>query len=195
MAVFSDERFILGIVVLGLILIMTAFVVVIIKVIKDIKLSKENNKYINFSKFMKAKGFEEMQDLLYSNTKKIEKLYATNVSLEDRIMRIEKNLAQCIQKVAILRYNAFEDTGSNQSYSIALLDYYNDGVVLSSIYSREGSVTFSKPVLGGKSAYTLSKEEADAIDQAVSIKTQPIEGVRIIEKSVGKNDEIYGEML
>ena len=184
MAVFTDERFIAGIVILGMILIVTVFVVVIIKFLKDIKLSKENNKYLSFSKFMKEKGFEEMQDILYSNTKKIEKLYATNVALEDRIMKIEKNLAQCIQKVAILRYNAFEDTGSNQSYSIALLDYYNDGVVLSSIYSREGSVTFSKPVLGGKSSYTLSAEEASVIEQAVSIKTQPIEGVKVIEKII-----------
>ena len=79
-------------------------------------------------------------------------------------------MTKCIQKVGIVRYNAFKDTGSDLSFALALLDENNDGVVLNGIYSREMSNIYAKPVKNGKSSYTISEEEQQAINDAIKIE-------------------------
>jgi hypothetical protein len=71
-----------------------------------------------------------------------------------------------IQKVGVVRFNPFEDVGGNQSFSIALLDGKDDGVVITSLYLKEGNRVFAKPIKGGKSDFNLSKEEIEAINLA-----------------------------
>ena len=67
----------------------------------------------------------------------------------------------------MVRYNAFSDTGSDLSFTLALLDEQNNGVVLNGIYSREMSNIYAKPITNGNSTYTLSEEERQAIDKAI----------------------------
>ncbi len=68
-----------------------------------------------------------------------------------------------LQRVGVVRFNPFSDTGGDQSFSIALLDAHGDGVVLSSLFSRAATRVFAKPVQNGQSKYTLSDEEVQAI--------------------------------
>jgi len=83
------------------------------------------------------------------------------LSLE--LQGIERNLQRAIQRVGLVRFNPFSDTGGDQSFSIALLDAHGDGIVLSSLFSRAETRIFAKPVQGGQSKYTLSDEEVQAI--------------------------------
>lgn len=83
---------------------------------------------------------------------------------------LEKRLDGCIQKVGIVRYNAYKDTSSDLSFAIALLDEQNNGVVLNGIYSREMSNIYAKPINNGKSNYTLTQEEQDAVFKAMNEK-------------------------
>ena len=80
---------------------------------------------------------------------------------------IDEDLSKCIQKIGIVRYSAFKDTGSDLSFAVALLDENNNGVVFNGIYSREMSNIYAKPVENGNSKYTLSNEETEAIEKAV----------------------------
>jgi len=73
-----------------------------------------------------------------------------------------------IQKVAVVRFNPFADTGGDQSFAIALLDARGDGIVLSSLHSRSDTRIFAKPVRGGRSGHPLSDEEQEAIRQALA---------------------------
>jgi hypothetical protein len=73
-----------------------------------------------------------------------------------------------IQKVAVIRYNPFSDTGGDQSFAIALLDSLGNGIVLSSLHSRTDTRVFAKAVHGGRSKYQLSDEEQDAIKKALA---------------------------
>ena len=73
-----------------------------------------------------------------------------------------------IQKVGVIRYNPFADTGGDQSFAIALLDALGNGVVLSSLHSRTDTRVFAKPVQSGRSRYQLSDEEQDAIKKALA---------------------------
>ena len=79
-------------------------------------------------------------------------------------------MENCIQKIGLVRYNAFKDTGSDLSFTLALLDNKNTGIVLNGIYSRETSNIYSKPVEKGTSTYTLSDEEKQAIQKAINSK-------------------------
>lgn len=87
--------------------------------------------------------------------------------LNNELVDLKNQTDRCIQKCNIIRYNAFSDTGSDLSYSIALLDAYNNGVILSSIYGREESVTYAKPVEQGKCSYPLSVEEELVLDRCL----------------------------
>lgn len=71
-----------------------------------------------------------------------------------------------VKKVGIVRFNPFKEVGGNQSFSVALLDGKDDGVVITSLYSREGNRVFGKPIKDGKSEYILLEEEKQAINLA-----------------------------
>ncbi len=85
--------------------------------------------------------------------------------LEGHQKAMREQMKGCVQKVKLMRYNAFTDTGSNLSYSLAVLDENNNGVVLSSLYGREDNRTYAKPVENGKSTYQLSDEEKEVLEQ------------------------------
>ena len=94
-------------------------------------------------------------------------------NLEERLKKtdkklqiLEKNSKFFLQKVGIIRFNPFPEVGSNQSFSIALLDNNNNGVVITSLYSREENRVYGKPIKNGISEYSLSKEEIKAIKRA-----------------------------
>lgn len=79
---------------------------------------------------------------------------------------LQADVRLSLRRVGIIRYNPFGDTGGDQSFALALLDDQGDGVVISSIFGRSDSRLYAKPVRGGKSKYTLSAEEDQAIIQA-----------------------------
>jgi len=72
-----------------------------------------------------------------------------------------------LKKVGMIRFNPFSDVGGDQSFSIALLDDNNDGLVITSLYTREGNRIFGKPIKNGGSKYPLSQEEKGAIKKAI----------------------------
>jgi Protein of unknown function (DUF4446) len=76
--------------------------------------------------------------------------------------------AASLQHVGLVRFNPFEDTGSDQSFAIALLDGRRNGLVISSLHGRTGTRVFAKPVEGGTSSHALSDEEVRAIEIAVN---------------------------
>ena len=71
-----------------------------------------------------------------------------------------------LQKVGLVRFNPFKEVGGNQSFSIALLDGDDNGIVITSLYTREGNRVYGKPIKQGQSDYLLSEEEKKAIEKA-----------------------------
>jgi hypothetical protein len=89
--------------------------------------------------------------------------------INTRLGTVEKGLAGAVQRIGIVRFNPFNDTGGDQSFSIALLDARGDGLVLSSLFSRSDTRVFAKPIQAGGSKYTLSEEESRAIKVAAEV--------------------------
>lgn len=86
--------------------------------------------------------------------------------LELRLVNVEKQLVNTIAGVSLIRFNAFQETGSDLSFSLALLDRQQNGVIVTSIFGREESRCYGKPVKNGVSPYSLSAEEIKALDEA-----------------------------
>lgn len=144
------------------IVIVVLLIGVIYLTIKVIYLDKK------YKKFMKKLGeSENLEEDLENYMYKVERVEKQNAEILGSIDEIKKDQKQCIQKVGILRYSAFQDTGSDLSFTLALLDENNNGVVLNGIYSREMSNIYAKPVENGVSTYTLSEEEQQAINKAI----------------------------
>lgn len=94
------------------------------------------------------------------------KVNARTERLVVRVGEIDDTLARCTQGVGFVRYSAFEDTGGDQSFSLALVDGVGDGVVVSALYGREATRVYAKPVEGWTSSRALAEEEEQALAQA-----------------------------
>lgn len=88
-------------------------------------------------------------------------------AVED-LARAQGVLARCVQRVGLVRYDAFEGSGGRLSFSLALLDGRGDGVVLSVLASREGSYAYAKALRDGVPSHPLSEEEKQAISAAMA---------------------------
>ncbi len=135
-----------------------------------VKLSKLNKKYREFMK--KLGNGENIEEDLETYMYRVEKVERQNSEITAYINGLDEDVKKCIQKVGIVRYNAFKDTGSDLSFALALLDDENNGVVLNGIYSREMSNIYAKPINNGKSTYTISEEENQAIKKAIEAENR-----------------------
>lgn len=101
----------------------------------------------------------------------IDKVYAVARELDDvsaRTKTLESVMPTAFQRVGLVRYNPFEDTGGNQSFALAMLDAKGDGWILSSLHARQGTRFYAKAVKAGRSETSLSEEEQAAIKQATA---------------------------
>ncbi len=135
----------------------------IILLISNIKLKEKYRKFMQ--KLGNGKNLEEdLSNFMY----KVDRVEKQNAEIMNFCKNLDDDLTKCIQKVGIVRYSAFKDTGSDLSFAVALLDEKNSGVVFNGIYSREMSNIYAKPVENGNSSYTLSEEESEAIRKAIN---------------------------
>ena len=143
-----------------IILLLILFLAVLIS---NIKLNSRYKKFMN--KLGNGKNLEEdLENFMY----KVDRVEKQNAEITNFCKNLDEDISKCIQKVGIVRYSAFKDTGSDLSFAVALLDEKNNGVVFNGIYSREMSNIYAKPVENGNSKYTLSNEEIEAIEKAVN---------------------------
>lgn len=82
------------------------------------------------------------------------------------INEVRSTAETSVRKVGLVRYNPFSGMGGDQSFSIALLDSKDNGFIITSLFSREGTRVYAKPVKNGQSEYQLSDEEKEAIEKA-----------------------------
>lgn len=90
-----------------------------------------------------------------------------------RQREIEQQLQTCVRTPGVVRFNAFDDVGSDLSYSCALLDARGDGVVLSSLFGRQEARTYAKPLREGASSYHLTDEEKEAVGECLRALVAP----------------------
>ena len=108
----------------------------------------------------------------------LERMIAEHMELAERISnerqefqreieRLDDKLAKALTRVSVVRFDAFDQTGNDLSYCIALLDAENNGLVLSGIFGRDEARTYVKPIVNGDSTYKLTREEEQAVREAM----------------------------
>lgn len=138
----------------------------ILYIINIVKLSKLRKNYLNFMK--KLGNGQDIQKSIEYYMENVNEVKKENIELKNYCKQLDQTIMGCIQKVGLVRYSAFKDTGSDLSFALALLNEENSGVILNGIYSREMSNIYSKPIEKGSSSYTLSEEEKEAISKAIN---------------------------
>ncbi|WP_195989106.1 DUF4446 family protein [Clostridium sp. D53t1_180928_C8] len=152
------------------IIIGLAIITLLLFVITIVLLSSVNKLEKKYRKMMRGVNNKNLEQALNDNLDNIEKALIKSQEAIDKCQNISEELKGCVNKVAIMRYKAFEDVGSDLSFSIAILDSYNDGVIITGIYSRHDSTTYAKPIDKGISRYDLSEEELHVLNEAINSK-------------------------
>ena len=116
--------------------------------------------------FFLGRKAKDLEDTIIILEQEITKLNKARDNIEKEIVAINTKLKKSIRGLEAIRFNPFPDQGSNQSFAIGMLDEEGDGLVISSLYSRERMSIFAKPVKNGKSEYVLSTEEKEALRRA-----------------------------
>ena len=160
---------VLGIIREDLLLLILFISVVILLVLYIISVKKLKKLRDSYQKFMIRLGNgENVEEMLKNYIKKVEEVDEKNNQIAQYCTNIDNKIKGCSQKIGIVRYNAFKDTGSDLSFALAILDDYDNGVVLNGIYARDSSNIYAKPVEKGNSKYVLSNEEKEAIYKAIN---------------------------
>lgn len=144
---------------IAIIILLIAVIVLIFNVLSLHKKMK------SFIVGIDSKDLNESIAYLRDHTKDVEEF---RTELEKYLETVEKRLRRSVQSVHTVRFNPFKGTGSggNQSFATAFLDEEGNGVVLSSLYSREHVSVFSKPIKSHKAEFDLSTEEIEALANA-----------------------------
>ena len=116
----------------------------------------------------RGKDTESMEDIIVSFLERVESLEEGEEITRAALNAIKENLKITYQKTGLVKYDAFREMSGALSYSLALLDKENNGILISSMYSREGCYTYAKEIIKGESKINLSEEEAEALKQAVA---------------------------
>ena len=109
----------------------------------------------------------DLQTRLDNEIARADRLNAQVQELAARLPVVERQSAASLQRVGIVRYNPFADTGGQQSFAVAMLDSRGSGFVISSLHSRQATRIYLKQVSAGRSDTALSDEESEAIKQAL----------------------------
>lgn len=133
-------------------------------VINTVRLNQLHRRY---RLLMKGVDKGNLEDLLFKQAEQIKELSQYVKEVKASQNQIGQELRTSIGPIGVVRYNAFDDVGSDLSYSVAILNRDKNGVVFSSLYGREDSRTYAKPIENGESTYKMTDEEKEAVSIAL----------------------------
>jgi len=116
--------------------------------------------------FMNGRDGANLENTLFDLTDKVKTIEQTLQSHKEGLEYIDARVKRSIRGYSLVRYNAYDDAGGEQSFASGLLDEHGDGYILSVITNRNHVGVYAKKVLEGKAETTLTTEEQDALTEA-----------------------------
>lgn len=108
----------------------------------------------------------DLEGIIFEQIKRLRQTEKDLEELNNFCQYLEKMSLRGLQKISVIRFNPFNDTGGDQSFAIACLDAENNGFTLTSLFTREGTRIYTKPIENSESTYPLTNEEKEAIELA-----------------------------
>jgi len=109
---------------------------------------------------------KDLEQILIDQNRSISKITQQIKEIDESLDTIFTGNRNNIQKVGFVRFNPFDDAGGNISFTLALLNAKDEGVVMSSLHGRDGTRVYAKAVKAGRSETQLTEEEMQAIKDA-----------------------------
>ena len=153
---------------IGMVTIVLVIAVLVYCVILHIRLGRLKKKYDFFMQGDNGASLERKLSVEVSEIRDAAKGLESLLTEQAAIRNTQSNT---IQKIGFIKYNAFENIGNDLSFALTLLDGNNNGICISSIYGRNESRIFSKPIVKGKSLVSLSQEELESLNEALGERT------------------------
>lgn len=149
------------------IIVIALAVIIVIQAIIVMSLSSKLKKLgRSYQAMMDGTGVENLEGVLLGIKQELERHDHIIASSGAKIEALQQRVPLQKSNIALHRYNAFADSGSDLSFSLAIVNDQKDGLVLTSIHSREGMYVYGKPVQNGQSNYSLTPEERKVIEEA-----------------------------
>ena len=152
---------------LAAVLIVMAVAIVVLLVLVIMQSIRIGRAVDTYRQLVRDGSGGSLDDVLQAHVARVEEVRGRLGEIDAAQAELQHRSQTSIQHVGLVRFNPFEDTGSDQSFALALLDDRRDGVVISSLHGRTNTRLFAKPVEGGASSHALSDEEAQAIREAL----------------------------
>ncbi len=118
-------------------------------------------------KFFAGTKAKNLEDVMIELDKQMKELKDCHLKINKHLIVVDNRLNKSIRNVEVIRFNPFEDAGSNQSFAVSFLNDEGNGVVMSSLYARDRMSIFTKPIIKGKSEFELSKEEGEVLKRTL----------------------------
>jgi hypothetical protein len=109
-----------------------------------------------------------LESVIYSLKQELQNSREQEAALAQGLAELKTQVTFAVQKVGLVRFNPFNDGGGNFSFSLALLDEHNTGIILTSMYGREQNRVYTKKIDQGKCDVKLTDEEQQAVQKANS---------------------------
>ncbi len=132
--------------------------------ILTVQMSSTGKKY---KRFMRNSSGKNLETALEEYMESVSKVLNKYENVEKKLEKLQEQMDRGLQRWSALRYNAFSDTGSDLSYSIAILDNFYNGFIMTGIYGRNETINYAKPIIAGESKYPLSVEEQMVLDRCM----------------------------
>lgn len=125
--------------------------------------------------FMGGRNARSLEDNLLFKLDLVDDLLEANSANEREIAALKRHMRGTFQKYGLVKYDALEEQGGKLSFTLALLDEKDDGIVMNMVHSREGCFCYLKEIIDGRSLQTLAPEEDEALSKALGFETEHVE--------------------
>ena len=155
-----------------ILLVILNVILIFIVIGNNVRLSRLEKKY---KMFMKGTDAQSLEKSFARKFTQIDRLFEKSEDYEHDINQIKNNLHTMFSKYGVEKHDAFEDVGGKLSFTLAMLDKDNSGLILNAVHSRDNCFLYLKEIVKGESFVMLSQEEVEALRKAVNYGLGEIE--------------------
>lgn len=117
---------------------------------------------------LRGRGEINLEELLKAHSGDIDTILNKLEEIKKEVSIAKSKTAFSLQKIGFVKYDAFFDLKNKLSFSLAMLDSFNNGIIFTTIYGRESCITYAKEVVNGNATQELSGEEKEALKKALN---------------------------
>ncbi len=154
---------------LEILLIILLILIVLLAVFLFLTIRRMNYISRKYYVLMSGKKGKDLEKIIFTRFKEMDKVKKNARRVTSEHQKFKGHLDSCYNKIGLIKYDAFENLSGKLSFSLALLNADNSGIVLNTMHSRDGCYTYAKEIIRGESYIALSEEEKAAIQKAMTL--------------------------